>query len=445
MVQSIRDVTSLHGRPAENEAASDEQHGKTRMDMKLGVEDDSVAATDDLGFDRGRTSRVATRQTVWPAENRSSAGSTGPQVCWRQVDRTARILIADADPLEAEFLRRQLQSAGYRFFSLTSDIRGTLMRMRDEQPDVVLLDAGLPGQGSLDMLRVAGLDPVLQHIPILLVSLDSDGHVRRQALELGASDFLRKPLDEQELLPRVRNAIVVRRHYQREMAEALRMEQQNEQLEITRRQLILCLARAAEHRDQHTGNHVVRVGRYAVMIARQMGYPEDHLDLLEQAAQLHDVGKIGIPDAILFKPGRLAEDEYELMKKHCTLGRQIIDPSGNRTLQSDGNANSSPLLFLAATIAHSHHERWDGTGYPLGLSRTDIPLEGRIVAVADVFDALASRRPYKEPFSREACLEIIRQGRGSQFDPEVVDAFMACLGEIEEVQQVLMDRDEQSG
>jgi len=372
-------------------------------------------------------------------------GSAGPQVCWRQVDRTARILIADADPLEAEFLRRQLQFAGYRFFSLTSDIRGTLGRMRDEQPDVVLLDAGLPGQGSLDMLRVAGLDPVLQHIPILLVSLDSDGHVRRQALELGASDFLRKPLDEDELLPRVRNAIVVRRHYQREMAEALRMEQHNEQLEITRRQLILCLARAAEHRDQHTGNHVVRVGRYAVMIARQMGYPENRLDLLEQAAQLHDVGKIGIPDAILFKPGRLAEDEYELMKKHCTLGRQIIDPSGNRTLQTEGNPNSSPLLFLAATIAHSHHERWDGTGYPLGLSRTDIPLEGRIVAVADVFDALASRRPYKEPFSREACIEIIRQGRGSQFDPEVVDAFMACLGEIEEVQQVLMDRDEQFG
>jgi len=412
------------------------------MDMKLGVEGVSASAFDESGFDHSGRSRGVARNTSWPAENRSSAGSVAPQVCWRQVDRTARILIADADPLEAEFLRRQLQSAGYRFFSLTSDIRGTLMRMRDEQPDVVLLDAGLPGQGSLDMLRVTGLDPVLQHIPILLVSLDSDGHVRRQALELGASDFLRKPLDQEELLPRVRNAIVVRRHYQREMAEALRMEEQNEQLEITRRQLILCLARAAEHRDQHTGNHVVRVGRYAVMIARQMGYPQDRLDLLEQAAQLHDVGKIGIPDAILFKPGRLAEDEYELMKKHCTLGRQIIDPSGNRTLPSDGNANSSPLLFLAATIAHSHHERWDGTGYPLGLSRTDIPLEGRIVAVADVFDALASRRPYKEPFSREACIDIIRQGRGSQFDPEVVDAFMTCLGEIEDVQRKLMDRDE---
>jgi putative two-component system response regulator len=413
------------------------------MDIKPGLRDISAPASEDSRFSRGGSLRGGTLEKPRSAEDRSRTGNPVPLVCWRQVDRTARILIADSDPLEAEFLRRRLYSAGYRFFSLTSDIRGTLTRMRDEQPDVVLLDAGLQAPGSLDMLRVAGLDPVLQHIPILLVSQDSDGHVRRQALELGASDFLRKPLDEEELFPRVRNAIVVRRHYQREMSEALRQEQQNEQLEITRRQLILCLARAAEHRDQHTGNHVVRVGRYAVMIAREMGYPDDRLDLLEQAAQLHDVGKIGIPDAILFKPGRLAEDEYELMKKHCTLGRQIIDPAGNRALSCDSSANSSPLLFLAATIAHSHHERWDGTGYPLGLSRTDIPLEGRIVAVADVFDALASRRPYKEPFSREACIEIIRQGRGTQFDPEVVDAFMACLGEIEEVQQVLMDRDEQ--
>ncbi|MFM7058370.1 MAG: two-component system response regulator [Planctomycetota bacterium] len=233
------------------------------MDIKPGLTDVSAPISDDSPFHRGGSIRSSARGNAWSAEDRSETGSSTPLVCWRQVDRTARILIADADPLEAEFLKRQLHSAGYRFFSVTSDIRGTLVRMRDEQPDVVLLDAGLPGHGSLDMLRVAGLDPVLQHIPILLVSHDSDGHVRRQALELGASDFLRKPLDEEELFPRVRNAIVVRRHYQREMAEALRMEQHNEQLEITRRQLILCLARAAEHRDQHTGNHVVRVGRYA--------------------------------------------------------------------------------------------------------------------------------------------------------------------------------------
>jgi putative two-component system response regulator len=411
------------------------------MDINRSSAGIPASAQGETVFVRGHGLRGVSRGKPWSEDACDDPSDVSPSVCWRQIDRTARILIADADPLEAEFLRRQLHAAGYRFFSTTSDCRGTLLKMREEQPDVVLLDASLPGHGSLDMLRVAGLDSVLQHIPILLISLDSDGHVRRQALELGASDFLRKPLDEEELFPRVRNAIVVRRHYQREMAEALRMEQQSEQLEFTRRQLILCLARAAEHRDQHTGNHVIRVGRYAVMIARQMGYPTDRLDLLEQAAQLHDVGKIGIPDAILFKPGRLAEDEYELMKKHCTLGRQIIDPAGSRALNYDGNPSSSPLLFLAATIAHSHHERWDGTGYPLGLSRTDIPLEGRIVAVADVFDALASRRPYKEPFSREACLEIISQGRGTQFDPDVVDAFMACLEPIEQVQRALMDVD----
>ncbi|MEY3173309.1 MAG: Cyclic di-GMP phosphodiesterase response regulator RpfG [Planctomycetota bacterium] len=429
------------GTPLNHSVALDEQHGKSQMDIELGSAGSSTAAAGESLFSRNGL-RNGTRAKSWSEDTPSGSVDAGPVVCWRQIDRSARILISDSDPLEAEFLRRQLLSAGYRFFSITADSRGTLLRMREEQPDVVLLDAGLPGYGSLDMLRVAGLDPVLQHIPILLISRDLDGHLRRQALELGASDFLRRPLDEDELFPRVRNAIVVRRHYQREMAEVLRMEQQNEQLEITRRQLILCLARAAEHRDQHTGNHVVRVGKYAVMIARQMRYPEDRLNLLEQAAQLHDVGKIGIPDAILFKPGRLAEDEYELMKKHCTLGRQIIDPAGNRKTPYESGPNSSPLLFLAATIAHSHHERWDGTGYPLGLSRTDIPLEGRIVAVADVFDALASRRPYKEPFSREACLEIIRQGRGTQFDPEVVDAFMSCLSEIDEVQRRLMDQDE---
>lgn len=376
----------------------------------------------------------------------------GPLVSWRESDRSARILIAESDFPEASRMRSQLLSAGYYFFIEAVDCRGVLRKMREEAPDVVLLDADLPGVGSLDVLRVAGLDPALQHIPILFLSPDSDCQVRRHALELGASDFLRKPLEDEELFPRVRNAIVVRRHYQREMAAALRLEKQNHQLEVTRRQLILCLARAAEHRDQHTGNHVIRVGRYASIIARHMDYPKGNLDLLEEAAQLHDVGKIGIPNSILFKPDRLAADEYELIKKHCTLGRQIIDPSGVPDYSADPGGSvaksdpegseSSFLLHLAAVIAHSHHERWDGAGYPLGLSGTDIPLEGRIVAVADVFDALSSRRPYKEPYSREACLEIILQGRGTQFDPQVVDAFVKCQDEISEVQMKLMDGDE---
>lgn len=399
---------------------SDEQHGKSRMTAK------QILA--------GQRSEFEDEEMV---------------VSWRQSDCSARILIADADSLESELMRRQLCAAGYCQFLMATDCRSVLLKMRDDSPDVVLLDANLPGHGSLDILRVAGLDPALQHIPILFLSADSDGYQRRQALDYGASDFLRKPLDDEELFLRVRNAIVVRRQYQREVREALRLEKQNQQLNLTRRQLILCLARAAEYRDQHSWNHVIRVGRYAAMIARHMGYPVDRLSQLEEAAQLHDVGKIGIPDSILFKPGRLAEDEYELIKKHCALGRQIIDPAGSLgdpSFRGDEEAgsgaeadNPASLFLLAAVIAHSHHERWDGTGYPLGLRGTDIPLEGRIVAVADVFDALSSRRPYKEPYSREACLEIILQGRGTQFDPQVVDAFVECQGEIADVLLSLMD------
>ncbi|MFM7831305.1 MAG: HD-GYP domain-containing protein, partial [Planctomycetaceae bacterium] len=225
-------------------------------------------------------------------------------------------------------------------------------------------------------------------------------------------------------------------------------------LQESRDRLILCLARAAEHRDNETSYHVIRVGRYSAIIARQLGYPESQLAMLEQAAQMHDVGKIGIPDSILFKPATLAVDEYELMKKHCALGRQIIEPytgrdwdrlkrhtdAGGSLLQS----SSCTLLTMAARIAQSHHERWDGNGYPLGLKGEDIPLEGRIVAVADVFDALSSRRPYKPPFPREQCFEILREGRGTQFDPAVLQAFFECSAEIVEVQLLLLDNEETS-
>ncbi|MFN8706589.1 MAG: HD domain-containing phosphohydrolase, partial [Planctomyces sp.] len=296
----------------------------------------------------------------------------------------------------------------------------------------------------------------LQHTPVLILTAASDPATRNEALELGASDFLQKPIEPEELLPRVRNAIVIKKHYDMASSEAARLEQQVErrtrQLEATRQQLILCLARAAEHRDNDTGNHVIRVGRYTSIIARCMGYPEHKLEMLEQAAQLHDVGKIGIPDSILFKPGKLAFDEYELMKRHCALGKQIIEPISEREWNilkthtrigaSMLHVRSSSLLTLAARIAQTHHEHWNGCGYPLGLQGEDIPLEGRIVAVADVFDALSSRRPYKAPFPRQKCFDILAEGRGTQFDPAVIDAFFKCAEEIVQVQLLLMDEED---
>jgi putative two-component system response regulator len=279
---------------------------------------------------------------------------------------------------------------------------------------------------------------------VLILTAASDPATRKQALDLGASDFLQKPIDPNELLPRVRNAVVIKKHYDMASSEAARLEQQVErrtrQLEATRQQLILCLARAAEHRDNDTGNHVIRVGRYTSIIARQMGYPDNRLEMLEQAAQLHDVGKIGIPDSILFKPGKLAFDEYDMMKKHCALGRQIIEPisekewnilkTHTRIGESMLHVRSSSLLMLAARIAQTHHERWDGSGYPDGLSGDEIPLSARILAVADVYDALASKRVYKEAFTHEKTRSIICEGKGSHFDPQLIEVFLECEDEF---------------
>jgi putative two-component system response regulator len=320
---------------------------------------------------------------------------------------------------------------------------------------VLLLDIHMPHISGLDIVRVMALDPVMQHIPVLILTASTDPRVKRKALDLGASDFLAKPIDPNELLPRVRNAIILKQHYDMASDEATRLEQQVErrtqELEATRQQLILSLARAAEHRDNDTGNHVIRVGRYAAIIASAMNYPKQKLSMLEQAAQLHDVGKIGIPDSILFKPGKLDHDQYELMKRHCALGRQIIQPISDkdweilkthtRKGESLLHVRSSPLLMLAARIAQTHHEKWNGQGYPLGLSGTDIPLEGRIVAVADVFDALSSARPYKIAFPRQKCFEILEEGRGEHFDPDVLDAFFSKADEIIETQLKLMDEE----
>jgi len=389
---------------------------------------------------------------VQPAESASDMQS---ETFIRQANKQARIMIVDDEPLNVMTFRQHLKQEGYTEFLTTSDATEALGMIRKDAPDVVLLDIYMPEVSGMDILRVVGLDPALQHIPVLVLTAATDPKIRKQALDLGASDFLSKPVDPNELLPRVRNAIILKQHFDLVSGETARLEQQVErrtrQLEATRQQLILSLARAAEHRDNDTGNHVLRVGRYTAIIAEGMGYPKKCLPMLEQAAQLHDVGKIGIPDSILFKPGKLEPAEYDLMKKHCALGKQIIEPisekdwavlkTHTRRGESLMHVRSSPLLMLAARIAQTHHEKWDGSGYPLGLSGEDIPLEGRIVAVADVYDALSSARPYKEAFPREKCFDILQGGRGKHFDPQVLDAFFAQAEHIVDTQMQLMDEE----
>lgn len=365
----------------------------------------------------------------------------------------AKLMIVDDEEVNILTVRHHLHKEGYQNFVFTTDPRDALGILRQEKPDVLLLDIKMPHVSGLDILRARSLDKTLHHLPVIILTATADPATKRQALEMGAYDFLTKPVDPNELMPRVRNALLVKRHFDQVASEAARLDElvqrRTAELEQSRQQLILSLARAAEHRDNDTGNHVIRVGCYAGIIARELGWTESQAELLEQAAQLHDVGKIGVPDAILFKPGRLDANEIEIIKKHCAAGKSIIDPYSEREAQIlrghariGGNilhVRGSPLLMLASRIAQTHHECWDGSGYPLGLAGDDIPVEGRITSVADVFDALSSKRPYKEAFPREKCFRILEEGRGTKFDPRVLDAFFRRSAEIVDVQLRLMD------
>jgi putative two-component system response regulator len=297
------------------------------------------------------------------------------------------------------------------------------------------------------------LDEKARRFPVLILTASTDAATKREALDLGAADFLPKPVDPNDLIPRVRNALTTLVYEQRLANYAEKLEQdvrtRTAELAASREEVIHCLARAAEYRDDITGRHVVRVGRYAGIIARELGCSAADVEMLELAAQLHDVGKIGIPDAILNNHGKLDPEQFAVMQRHCSFAKKILTPLDEhewRTLQTHSQLgaslleiSSSPLLMLAARIAQTHHEWWNGMGYPLGLAGEDIPLEGRITAVADVFDALSSPRTYKAPIPRDKCLAIMSEDRGTHFDPRVLDAFFARSKEVVQVQMEYMD------
>jgi putative two-component system response regulator len=351
-------------------------------------------------------------------------------------------MIVDDEPVTTKVVRRYLREAGYRDFLLSNDATAAMATVRSDRPDVVLLDLLMPGKSGLEILGEIRADHEFEAVPVIILTATDDQHLKRTALEMGATDFLYKPVDPIDLVPRVRNSLAVKIYQDRLREHANQLEQQvrerTAELEASRLEVIYCLGRAAEYRDNETGRHVIRVGRYVGMVARALGLEDQTASLLEQAAPLHDMGKIGIPDEILLKPGRLEPHEFELMKKHTEYGCNIVSTMGNdewaafTTHTSSGVTPStrSPVLETAATIALTHHEKWDGSGYPRGLRGEEIPLEGRITAVADVFDALSSKRPYKPALPLAQCWNIMEEGRGKHFDPRVLDAFFACEEEI---------------
>jgi putative two-component system response regulator len=362
--------------------------------------------------------------------------------------KRAKLMIVDDEPTNVKLAQRFLELDGYERFVTTTDARRAMQLARDERPDCILLDLMMPYVSGLDILDQLRADAELAMIPVIFLTAVTDGATRRDALERGATDFLNKPIDPYELAPRVANVVAAKAFqdqlvdHSRDLEQAVR--ERTKDLERAHREVAYCLARAAEYRDNDTGFHVLRVGRYARLIAEELGMTGEQLDLIEHAAQLHDVGKIGVPDAVLLKPDRLTEEEFSLMKKHCGFGKRILRQcSETEEMQLrrhsevgaqilDGAA--SPLLVLARKIALSHHEWWDGSGYPLGLRGDDIPLEGRITAIADVFDALSSRRCYKEAWPVDQCFAAMELERGTHFDPAPFDAFMRRRGEVVDIQ-----------
>jgi putative two-component system response regulator len=329
--------------------------------------------------------------------------------------KAARIVIVDDDRCVLALLSALLAEWGYRNVIATTDPSQVVELCRQRQPDLILLDLIMPSPDGFAVMSALRKIRENDFLPILVLTAAADEEARIRALELGATDFLHKPLQVVETRLRIANALETRR-----LHLALRVENhaleahvraRTVSLERARMEVLERLALTAEYRDDDTREHVARVGRAAALLARALGESEEEAEMIRRAAPLHDIGKVGIPDAILLKPARLSAQERAQMQRHVAIGVEILSGSG------------SPLLQLSEQIAATHHERWDGSGYPHALAGDHIPLPGRIVALTDVFDALTHRRPYKEALAVPLAVREICSLSGTHFDPELVSAF----------------------
>lgn len=284
-------------------------------------------------------------------------------------------------------------------------------------PDLVIVDYMMPELDGIEFVRQFRAGEGRADIPVLMVTANDQIAVRHQALEAGANDFLTKPIDKAEFMARTRNMLSLRRSQRKLEDRAAWLDEEVKKataLILAReRETVIRLSKAADSRDPETGAHILRMSHFSKLIAKQLGLSEAEQEMILEAAPMHDIGKVGIPDNILLKPGRLDVAEFEIMKRHSILGYDIL------------NGSQSEMLQAAAQIALSHHEKFDGSGYPRGLVGEAIPLFARICAVGDVFDALTSERPYKKAWDDERAIALLREGMGSHFDPACVEAFLS--------------------
>ncbi|ACS81846.1 HD-GYP domain-containing protein [Maridesulfovibrio salexigens] len=338
-----------------------------------------------------------------------------------------KILVVDDEPHNIMLLEGILTKLGHEVVGAENAV--VALEKLDRTYDLVLSDVMMPVMNGFEFVEKIRENTETQDIPVIMVTTLSQKGDRLKAVEIGANDFITKPIDIVEL--RVRTESMLRQKAQQdeiksfesdlnELVESrtLELREALSKLDEAHVETIHHLCAAAEYKDEETADHLVRMAEYSRILAEKSGLDVDTVQLIHTSSPMHDIGKIGIPDSILLKPGKLTAEEWEVMKSHAVIGGNIL------------SMGSSEYINMGSVIALSHHEKWDGSGYPSGLSGEDIPLPGRICAVADVFDALTSKRPYKEPFSVEKSLEIMKEGRGIHFDPKLIDLFFENIEQI---------------
>ena len=358
-------------------------------------------------------------------------------------DEVQRILVVDDEQQMTRILTRVLEAAGYSV-ATAGTAEEAHEKLVGDSFVLVLSDIDMPGASGLELLR--DVSRTYQDTATVMVTGVDNTDTARRALEMGAYGYIIKPFEANEILITVVNALLRRgleienRAHRERLTEMVKertselwnaltkLEAAHEEISKSREETIYRLALAAEFRDDETARHIERMSRYAMLIAQMRGEEPERCEFIRVSSAMHDVGKIATPDSILFKPGKLNGEEFEIMKGHAEAGYRILRDS------------ESPLLEMAAVIALTHHEKWDGTGYPKGLKETDIPLEGRMAAIADVFDALTSNRVYRKAYNVGEAVEIMKKGRGSHFDPNLLDLFLEALDQVVRVMEEHRDR-----
>jgi len=364
-----------------------------------------------------------------------------------------RILFVDDEPNFLDGLRRMLSRQRQEWdMCFANGVDEAESKMREMDFDAVVSDVRMPLRDGFSLLKSIRETERTQDVPVIMLTGLKERDLKRRALEMGATDLLNKPVEQEDFVARL-NSVLRLKSYQDEIkAQNALLEQKvrerTRQLMDSRLEIIWRLGAAAEFRDEETGNHVVRVGCYCRVLAEAMGMEREVAETLFLSSPLHDIGKIGIPDSILLKKERLTAEEWDIMKQHTVIGAKILQQDSKLKrafLWWNGNGHdetswgNNPILEMASSIALNHHERWDGKGYPRGLAGEDIPLTSRIVAIADVYDALESRRSYKPAFSESETLRIMREDVGKHFDPQVFAHFEKCIEQFRAIRSQFAD------